>query len=67
MISRDSSPEWSGSSKIHASGSAKTVNASSKLTPCFLRLVSAFEACHSKSTPTVESGEYHDVVPLLMT
>ena len=62
MISRDSSAEWSGSSKIRASGSAKTVNASSKPTPCILKLASAFDRMPLEAYPHRTTREYHDVV-----
>ena len=50
MISRCSRAEWSGTSKIQASGSASTVGASPKPTRCFPALASAFTASDSKST-----------------
>ena len=58
MISRCSRAEWSGSSKIQASGSASTASASPKPIRCFLALASAFTASDSKSTriATVHEG-----------
>ena len=46
MISRCSPMGWSSSSKIRANGSAMTVRASSKDTPCLVTAVPAFLASH---------------------
>src|SRR5712691_969197 len=46
--------------KILASGSAKTVKASSKATPCFLRFSCAFSASHSNSGVIGSFRAYHD-------
>lgn len=58
MTSRSSAAERSGSSKILASGSAKTVAASTKATPCFLRLEASLAGCHSKMMLNKEA-RYH--------
>lgn len=49
IISRDSSAECSGSSKMRANESANTVDASSNVTPCFRLFSSAFAGSHSNS------------------
>ena len=54
VISRSSPLEWSGSGKVKARGSRKTVAASSKEIWCFCRLPFAFLASHvghSRSLP----------------
>ncbi len=45
-----SSCEWSGSSIVTASGSPKTVDASSNEIPCLIRFFCAFSGCHSNCT-----------------
>ena len=46
VINRFSSSEWSGSSKVSANGSMKTLVASSNDTLCFLRLAAALFGSH---------------------
>jgi len=48
-INRSSSSEWSGSEIVAILGSLKMVAPSSKLTPCFLRLLFDFSSSHSNS------------------
>src|SRR5205823_4583439 len=60
VISRASVAEWSGSSKMRARRSPKTVRASSNDTPCFLRLAAAFRGSHSKLNSIGWPGTYHD-------
>lgn len=50
VMKRGSSVECSGSGIVPASGSPKTAAASSKETPCFLRLSAAFCGSHSNFT-----------------
>ena len=47
---RVSLSEWSGSEIVSSKGSANTVMASAKLTPCLARFVSALVGSHSKTT-----------------
>jgi hypothetical protein len=51
VTNRDSLVEWTGSETVAASGSPKTVVASSKETPCFVRLAAAFLGSHWNLTP----------------
>jgi hypothetical protein len=51
VTSRRSSNEWSGSGYVIASGSKNTDEASSKVTPCFLKFAAAFRTSHSNVTP----------------
>ena len=46
VMKRLSSVEWSGSGRVSANGSVKTVLASSNETPCFLRFDAAFFGSH---------------------
>jgi len=46
VMERFSSTEWSGSGSVKASGSVKTLRASSNETPCFLRFDAAFFGSH---------------------
>src|SRR3989442_722333 len=60
MISRVSPSEWSGSSKMRANGSAKTVSASSKATRCFFRFSLALAGSHSNSKLMPRMRGYHE-------
>jgi len=59
IISRDSATEWSGSSKMRASGSVKTLIASSNDSPCLTWFVRALCASHSKLKFIRQPPPYH--------